>query len=86
MSRYSMVASEMALGNMATLTLKRRKCPSKSKRKRRRRKGKGGKGEKRKRRRRKVCGSDGTLYESHCELHREACLRGEIAYQGFPLI
>ena len=79
-----MVMGEMALGNMATLTLKRRKCPSKSKRKRRRRKGKGGKGEKRKRRRRrKVCGSDGTLYESHCELHREACLRGEIFDQGF---
>ena len=24
-----------------------------------------------------MCGSDGTLYDSHCELHREACLRGE---------
>ena len=80
-----MVMGEMALGNMATLALKRRKCPSKSKRDRKRRRRKG-KGEKRKRRRRKVCGSDGTLYESHCELHREACLRGEIFDQGFPLI
>lgn len=50
----------------------RRKCPSKSKaRKRRRRKGKRGR-----KKRRRVCGSDGTLYESHCELHREACVRG----------
>jgi len=24
-----------------------------------------------------VCGSDGVLYESHCELHREACITGE---------
>lgn len=27
-------------------------------------------------RRRHVCGSDGMMYESHCQLHREACLRG----------
>ena len=28
------------------------------------------------RRRHSVCGSDGALYESHCELHRQACLSG----------
>ena len=26
---------------------------------------------------RPICGSDGLLYKSHCELHRQACLRGE---------
>jgi len=25
---------------------------------------------------RPICGSDGLLYKSHCELHRQACLRG----------
>ena len=28
------------------------------------------------RRRHPVCGSDGIIYENHCALHREACIRG----------
>ena len=28
------------------------------------------------RRRKQVCGSDGMIYDNHCELHREACLKG----------
>ncbi len=34
----------------------------------------------RRRRRKVVCGSDGLAYESHCELHREACLTGQLQY------
>jgi len=31
-----------------------------------------------------VCGSNGLLYESHCELHREACLVGQRIHPVLP--
>ena len=29
---------------------------------------------------RPICGSDGLLYNSHCDLHRQACLKGNYYY------
>ena len=34
---------------------------------------------------RPICGSDGLLYKSHCDLHRQACLKGNTRQVFFEM-